>query len=203
MSQSKDEPLLIGEAAKLLGVSVRTLERYTSVGRIPSELTPRGRRKVRLYQRSKVLVLKAELAAEKKRRYPDVRSPDAMRRIGFRLEPVDLRMLEEGAQRERLSPSEYARSILIAALNDTQHTRLEATLIGIERMLRSLEERLVRNERQVTKATTTASNAVQAMGDLRKDLASALFLLVYQLNQESDPDEVRAWIEAGMSGARE
>lgn len=185
------------EAAKYLGISVRTLERYTTAQRIPSQLQKGKRRSIRVYREEDLKSLKAELAAERRGRQPEVRSPDAMRRIGFRLEPVDHERLEELARRARVSPGDYARHLVITALHDTQGTELAAAVTGIERHLADLRKDLQGKRDEARAATAGLSQATKAIDQLQDSLRQTLILLVYQLT-EQERSAVEAWVNEGM-----
>ncbi len=182
------------EAAEYLGISVRTLERYTRAQRIPAQYE-KGKRHARVVYREEDLeALKADLAAERSLRQPDVRTPNAMRRIGFRLEPVDLKRLEELARREDVSPGDYARHLVITALHDTRDTQLAATVTTIERRLGELRQDFRQQTEAAGNATAGLAQATGATERLQKDLRQITYLLLCQMTEE-EPEQVAAWLD--------
>ncbi|MCC7495883.1 MAG: helix-turn-helix domain-containing protein [Fimbriimonadaceae bacterium] len=189
------------EAAEFLGISVRTLERYTRSKRIPATFD-QGKRHARLlYAEADLEALRTELAAEKAVRFPEARSVTAMQRIGFRLEPVDLKRLTQLAAREHVSPGEYGRHLVISALHDTSATELKGALSDIQLRLRELQEDLESKDRELRGARTALAEATRAMDQLRADLPAVLQMLLVQLT-DAEPAQIKAWIREGLSSSK-
>jgi len=102
------------EAAEFLGVSVRTLERLVLSGRV-SVGKKRGKTKpIPVFDRSSLEALKAELDLGKPSKTGVQTSTST---IGFRLEPVYHEQLKELSEANGRSPGEYARHLVIKALD--------------------------------------------------------------------------------------
>lgn len=109
------------EAAEFLGVSVRTLERIAKSGRLSQGRAKRKTRPIVVFDKKELEKLKVELSKSK--------SPEVFRRlntpkpkdvIGFRLDPFYVDVLAKRGKEVGLSPSEFARKLVVQALEDTR-----------------------------------------------------------------------------------
>lgn len=124
------------EAAEYLGVSIRSLERYTKSGQlacryVPGKIGPRP-----VYDEPDLAAFKTRLDARKKRESVRVESSDAMRTIGFRLDPEYIDRLTDQAAKHSMSPRAYARQLLVGALEDFRHNEILAELETLREDLR-------------------------------------------------------------------
>jgi hypothetical protein len=220
------------EAAEYLGVSIRSLERYTKSGQltcryVPGKIGPRP-----VYDEPDLAAYKIRLDARKKRESVRVDSPDAMRTIGFRLDPEYIERLTNEAARHSMSPRAYARQLLVGALEDFRYSELLAELEALRGDLRrggdgprtapdiepllaklaSLHEEL----RSVGTERSTASDhsrelcqvlamVAQLQADvdrLRIDLVGSLEAILLNVLPRSQQAEVRNWIATMIAGIR-
>ncbi len=109
------------QAAEFLGVSIRTLERFAAKGRLTKGRARKKTRPVVVFDQAQLEGLKAELEAERPadvmRRHSQEKPKDA---IGFRLDPFYVHKLTEEGAKQGMSAAEYARRLVIQALEDTR-----------------------------------------------------------------------------------
>ena len=123
------------EAAQALGVSVRTVERLASNGRLKKGRGLRDGRPVVAFDSQEVSRLRAELeqgAPPPKSKAGSEASSHRNDYVGFRLDRVYLRQLEERGSRAGMSRGEYARHLIVQSLEDDR----EQKFIGEVRRLR-------------------------------------------------------------------
>ena len=128
-------------AAAELGVSVRTLERYTRQGKISATYSSGRARRTPLYNEDELAALKGQLD-----RLP---APQAQRvdtvteTISFRMVPLYAqRLAAEGAKRG-MSSGGFARTLVVAALEETEHLRLIREQVAtVQRLVRLVGEDL-------------------------------------------------------------
>jgi hypothetical protein len=220
------------EAAEYLGVSIRSLERYTKNGQlscryVPGKIGPRP-----VYDEPDLAAYKIRLQARKKRESVRVDSPEAMRTIGFRLAPEYIDRLTDEAAKHSMSPRAYARQLLVGALEDFRYSELLAELEALREDLKrggdgpttvpadqpllaklaALHEELrsVRADRPVAPDHSRELAQVQAMvaqlqddmGRLRMDLVRSLEAILLNVLPKSQQAEVRNWIATMMAGIR-
>lgn len=108
------------EAAEYLGVSVSTLDRLASQGKLSRGRARRKTRPVTTFDEEELQQLKAELSekarvkvvpATRQTKYPDG--------IGFRLDPYYVERLKNEGEQRGMSAGEYARSLVVRGLEET------------------------------------------------------------------------------------
>lgn len=124
------------EAAEFLGVSVSTLDRFASQGRLTRGRARRKTRPVTTFDEGELSRLKAELAesgrAIRQAAPEPVKAQDA---VGFRLDPSYVERLKcEGAKRG-MSAGEYARRLVVRSLEDDGEERLQGELRALRENL--------------------------------------------------------------------
>lgn len=109
------------EAAEFLGISVRTLERLAKSGRLSQGRAKKKTRPIVVFDKKELEKLKVELTKGKPpevfRRLNTQKPKDA---IGFRLDPFYVEVLSKKGKEVGLSPSEFARKLVVQALEDTR-----------------------------------------------------------------------------------
>ncbi len=163
------------EAADFLGIGVRTLERYAQKGQI-SHRFEKGRRRPRVvFDDADLQAFKERLDESRAAQPAEAASPTAMRRIGFRLDPHYLQRLTEEGARADMSPGEYARRLVIGALEDFSRDEIRATQSSIHDEMVRLREDLAdwRGARADAPTTPgeTADGAVQPHADLAQEVS--------------------------------
>lgn len=122
-------------AAEYLGVSVRTIERWASSGRLKRGRAP-GRRRARSdFDIQDLDVIKARMsgATEAGTEAPPREKPRDT--ISFRIDPEYLRRLEREGRTRNLSAPEYARSLIVLGLDDDRVNTLSADIQSLRRGL--------------------------------------------------------------------
>lgn len=107
------------EAAEFLGVSVSTLDRLASQGRLTRGRARRKTRPVTTFDESELKALKAELEIAKPsdvlKQRPTEKTPDT---IGFRLDAYYVARLKAEGEARGMSAGEFARSLVIQSLEN-------------------------------------------------------------------------------------
>ena len=160
------------EAARYLGTSVRTLDRYAESKRLPCHYEEGKTRPRKVFDESDLNAFKAERAAERARLLPDRRTPEAMGRVGFRLDPDDLRLLEQQATLRGESPGSYARHLVIVGLHE-QSPLLEtnAAIADLSQTLALMQDDL-RRSRQRAAGASALTDLQRGVEGLRADFAN-------------------------------
>lgn len=126
------------DAAEYLGVSTRTLERLVASGRLKRGRALRKTRPVAVFEEKELERLKRELDSG---RPPEVfgrpNTPKPKDAIGFRLDPFYIKLLGEEGEKKGLSPSEYARKLVIQGLEEPS---TEKVFAEVESLRKSLSE---------------------------------------------------------------
>lgn len=160
------------QARDYLGVSLRTVERYLSTGRLPSTLvTVEGRKPRVAIADEEVVALKAAMDAVRAERAERTIAPNVMQHLSFRLEPNFLRQLEEEAARRRLKPTELARKLVTDGLS-----RQDLVTARFDELRDSMAD--LREE----------------VGQLRGHFAELLYQIMV-IVAKVDEDEARQWAE--------
>jgi len=162
------------EAAEYLGVSVRSLERYTKKKLVDctyeqGKIGPRP-----VYEKARLAAFKAQQESRKKRQSVQVASPDALQRIGFRLEPHYIQRLAKEGALNKMSPGEYARRLLIGAMEDFRHQEILACVSGLR----------------------------EDLDALRADIAQTIEAFLINVVQPADREEARKWVRSTLSARR-
>lgn len=107
------------EAAQLLGVSVRTLDRLVAGGRLTKRRSLRKTRPIVTFSREEVEKLRAELQFDA-RTSSELKGSLAPPKdtVAFRIDPFYLSRLQSEGQLIGLSAGEYARRLVIQVLED-------------------------------------------------------------------------------------
>jgi hypothetical protein len=159
------------EAADFLAVSVRSLERYTTQGRVHAHYRKGRGHPIPEYEEEDLLALKAGL--EPALAPPSAKALLSSEPLSFRLDEHYLKRLGEAGQKRGISAGAYARLLVIDALEEGEGERLRGDMAELRRL-------------------------VELIGE---DLASAtLALLVHGGNVEQEP-EARDWVLANLRTA--
>lgn len=109
------------EAAEFLGISLRTLDRLGSEGRLKKGRALRKTRPVVVFDLDELKALKAELERQATAPKSYRRAEDAPKdTVAFRIDPHYLARLSTEGKAQGLSAGEYARRLVIRALEDTR-----------------------------------------------------------------------------------
>lgn len=159
------------QAATVLGVTRRTVERYLAAGKLPYEKVESSPgRWVDDIPEAEVLALRAARERDQAAREQRVVSPVAMQHVSFRMEADYLQRLDEAAAAKGLNRSEYARQLLCEAL-----TREQLRAGELQAVLAQLGQ------------------LVEGVGRIRHDLGEALFSVLV-LGVKADEAQARQWI---------
>lgn len=126
------------EAAAALGVSVRTVERLCSAGKLT-----KGREKAKtrprvVFERAQVEALKVELESTETEVFRRLNTEKPKETVAFRMDPFYLaRLSEEGASRG-LSGQQYARKLVIQGLEDSRIGGAQQEIESLKRGLADL-----------------------------------------------------------------
>lgn len=108
------------EAATILGVSVRTLERYTAQGKLCPQYVQAGKSRQAHYEDTEIAALKAQLHGAPRQLRSKRTKEEETETVSFRLDPLFHKRLSEAAFLRRMSAGEYARSIVLDVLSDAR-----------------------------------------------------------------------------------
>ena len=113
---SYTNPMERKAAAEFLGVSMSTLDRFASQGRLTRGRARGKTRPLTVFDREELASLKEEFArkAEAMPKVPIAERPQDA--VGFRLDPHYVRRLAEAGAKEDMSAGEYARRLVIRGL---------------------------------------------------------------------------------------
>jgi len=126
------------QAAEYLGVSVSTVDRLAAQGRLTKGRARRKTRPVTVFDESQVAELKKEIEASRQvKTTPSLKPPRKGDAIGFRLDPFYIERLMEAGKEAGQSPGEYARSLVIEALENDREERFRTE---IKRLRENLAE---------------------------------------------------------------
>ncbi len=125
------------EAAKYLGVSISTLDRFASKGRLTKGRAKRKTRPVTVFIEEELAKLKAELEEARpqevfRRLNTTDRLPEG---VGFRLDPYYIERLLAGGTERGVSAGEYARTLVIRALEDDREEGFKRELASLRNTL--------------------------------------------------------------------
>lgn len=133
---SMDSSMERAEAAAFLGVSVSTLDRFASQGRLTRGRAKRKTKPVTIFDRAELERLKGELGTTKPVALPARKSaskvPDA---VGFRLDPYYAGRLKAEGEQQGMSAGEYARRLVIRSLEETPTDRFAEHLKTLQTSL--------------------------------------------------------------------
>lgn len=124
------------EAAEFLGVSLSTLDRLASQGRLTRGRAKRKTRPVTVFDEEELRLLKEELQETKE---PQVflrqNTPKASGGVGFRLDPYYAERLVEEGRKRGVSAGEHARTLVIRALEDDREEAFRSELSRLRQNL--------------------------------------------------------------------
>ena len=124
------------EAANYLGVSISTLDRFASQGRLTRGRAKRKTRPVTVFSEAELTKLKGELE--------EARPKEAFRRpntdklpegVGFRLDPYYMGQLKKRGDDHGLSVGEYARKLVVQGIENDAEERMRTELSLLRRNL--------------------------------------------------------------------
>ncbi len=121
------------QAAEFLGVSPRTIDRLAAQGKLTKHRERRKTRPAVVFNEDELTSLKEQLGVSPSRRRKVVST--IREGIGFRLDPLYVRRLTQVAEACNMSPGEYARLLVIQALEGTD--RASGQLDELRRSLMS------------------------------------------------------------------
>lgn len=160
------------QAAQLLGVQVRTIERYLTAGKLPyTQREVESGRFIDDLADDDVQALKAARDAARAHREQRVVPPTVMQHVSFRVEPEYLQVLDIEAARRKLKRTEYARQLFCTALTDGQI-----------------------RQAQVEELRGDVQRLNQEFGRLRHDLVELLYQL-FTLGVKVEERRAREWVE--------
>ena len=124
------------QAAEYLGVSVSTLDRFASQGRLTRGRARRKTRPVTTFDEAELKRLKSEL--EQAGRTPRATDPAPIKpsdAIGFRLDPAYVARLKREGEKRGLSAGEYARTLVVKGLEDSDAQRFAEEIRALRKSL--------------------------------------------------------------------
>ena len=105
------------EAARYLGVSLRTRDRIAATGRLTKGRALKKTRPIVVYKQQELDSVKEDIHRNQQQITADLAyKPLPLGTVAFRFEPVYLRMLSDRAKQLGRSPGEYARHVVIQSL---------------------------------------------------------------------------------------
>lgn len=158
------------QAAQILGVQIRTIERYLSAGKLPYTQTEVDGKVVDDLAEEDVLALRAARDAAAAAREQRVIPPTVMQHVSFRVEPEYLQVLEIEAARRKLKRTEFARQLFCTALTEGQ-TR----------------------EAQIEEIRGDLQRLGQEVGKLRRNMGELLYQVLV-MGVKASEDEAREWV---------
>lgn len=124
------------DAAEYLGVSVRTLERFVSAGRLKAGRAPGKTRPVVTFQKEELEKLKAEIERHQTvQPFRRLNTESPQDSIGFRLDPQYIKELQKRGESEGLSASQVARSLVIRGLEETSASKLAEEIAALRQTI--------------------------------------------------------------------
>ena len=153
------------EAAAFLGVSMRKLERLASSGRLTKGRARRKTRPCVVFDDKELSALKKELAASEPDRSTArvVKTLPPQGHVGFRLDPYYVEALAKAGKGYDMSPGEYARKLVIGAIESNSDGELLTEIRGIKSSLAARQSKATNNE-----------EVLRELNGLKLGLASAL-----------------------------
>lgn len=124
------------EAAEFLGVSVRTIERLAADGKLTKGRARKKTRPVVVFDKQELERLKAHIhTARPEEVFRRLNTPKPQDAIGFRLDPSYVKRLAAEGEKLGMSPSEYARKLVVRGLEDDGADRVSRELRGLRQNL--------------------------------------------------------------------
>ena len=164
------------EAAHRLGLSTRSLERYTRQGKIAAHYQKGRTKPVPFYEEADLEALRAEMDLLPQAPCP-ARAEAAIpaETISFRLSPEHMKMLETAASKRGMGRNAYARALAVDGLESGEGLRLHEDIAQVRRLL-------------------------LLIGEDMATMALALLLNAGRIGQE---EEAREWVLTNFSMVRE
>lgn len=150
------------QAASYLGVSVRTLERFSSQGRIIKGRALRNKRAVVVFDEGALCKLKDELTEAGRSSGAGKGLPDkASDSVGFRLDPHYLETLAVEGKARGMSAGQYARSLVIQCLEQPASAKFAEELFSLKQALSEMFYLIL-----VSKLGATESEAAEVVSGI-------------------------------------
>ena len=189
------------QAAEFLGVSVSTLDRLASQGRLTRGRARRKTRPVTVFEVAELTRLKAELEESGRAVRATLReahkSQDA---VGFRLDPFYVERLRAEGAAVGMSAGEYARRLVVQSLETAAHGPASEGETGRSvanevRALRPIVTEAIRASEEAAKASALSIQREMAedMGSLREALAQAFYALLV-MKMDTPEDKAREFV---------
>jgi len=186
-------------AAEFLGVSVSTLDRFASQGRLTRGRARRKTRPVTIFDEVELARLKAEIAQSGKALRASLpEPPKAQDAVGFRLDPYYVNRLKEEGAANGMSAGEYARKLVIQGL-ETSRPELPATdSAKAARELAALKPILldaIKSQEPGMKKRTEGlqKEIVAEVASVREALAQAFFALLV-MKMDTSEEQAREFV---------
>ena len=151
---TESQTLTQKEAARRLGISIRTLQRFVRQGRLTPTYQAGKTRSVPVFDPEEVEALRITLLSRPA--YPQTKtSTQRVRKqsFGFRIDPAELKRLSEEASRHSLSVSEYVRTLIQIGLEgelQQQVIAMNAEIASLKQQIAELEESQRQAQREFT-----------------------------------------------------
>ena len=124
------------QAAEFLGVSVSTLDRLASQGRLTRGRARRKTRPVTTFDEGELARLKEELETTSRQVFQRQNSSSSPQdAVGFRLDPSYVKRLKAEGEKRGMSPGEYARSLVVRGLEDSDAQRFADEIRSLRKSL--------------------------------------------------------------------
>ena len=144
------------EAAEYLGVSTRTLERFATAGKLTKGRARKKTRPVVVYDKKELAALKKELESSRPSEvFGRPNTPKPQDAIGFRLDPFYVKKLTEIGKQSGMSPSEYARRLVIRSLEGQTQSGTADELTALRKSLADMFFLVLVSKLDATEAEAT------------------------------------------------
>ncbi len=178
------------EAALLLCVGLRTLDRYRTEGRITPTLRREGNGKpVAFFRETDLLrlkeVLKQEASIQELRRQKtrEARQERSRRQVRFRLSPTHQEALLKEANEQGIGANDLARALVRDGLESELRSKLKAMTQQVERQ-----------EKRIQTLSFEGTKTRQDLKETKTQLALLLTFLTTKATTVSE-EKAKAWVE--------
>jgi hypothetical protein len=166
-------------AAKLLGISVRSLQRFVKQGRLAPTYQRGKTRPVPIFDEAEVETLRAELWNRPVYPQQQTRSEQTKKQpFGLRLAPEEIQRLSEEAARYGRRPSEYARYLV---------------QLGLESAFRQEADHL---RQEVVSLQSQVAGLNEAIQNLCDDFVETIEIVLEVAGMSSE--EARRWVDENL-----
>jgi len=167
------------DAADLLGVSIRSLQRLVQQGKLTATYERGKTRSVPVFDRNEIEALRVETCnrpvySQKRVRGEHARKPT----FGFRAAPEEIQRLSGEAARFGMRPSEYARHLV---------------QLGLESGFRKEADRL---SKEIASLQTQIASLTELLRVLRKDVEDTTEIVLEFSGLSAD--EARCWVDENL-----